>query len=105
MYERGVNLFKFPHSREIWQAYLKQFVERFGAKKLERARDLFEQCCAAAPPKDCKPFFLEYARLEAGMPTLDPRPSTLDPRDLTPTYLHPPTLDACLEPPLTATNV
>jgi pre-mRNA-splicing factor SYF1 len=51
VYERGVNLFKFPHSREIWQAYLKQFVERFGAKKLERARDLFEQCCAAAPPK------------------------------------------------------
>eukprot|EP00227_Mantoniella_beaufortii_P007544 CAMPEP_0197590830 /NCGR_PEP_ID=MMETSP1326-20131121/12238_1 /TAXON_ID=1155430 /ORGANISM="Genus nov. species nov., Strain RCC2288" /LENGTH=890 /DNA_ID=CAMNT_0043156111 /DNA_START=130 /DNA_END=2802 /DNA_ORIENTATION=- len=64
VYERGVNLFKFPHSREIWQAYLKQFVERFGAKKLERARDLFEQCCAAAPPKEAKPFFLEYARLE-----------------------------------------
>jgi len=64
VYERGVNLFKFPHSREIWQAYLKQFVERFGAKKLERARDLFEQCCAAAPPKEAKQFFLEYARLE-----------------------------------------
>ena len=64
VYERGVNLFKFPHSREIWQAYLKQFVERFGAKKLERARDLFEQCCAACPPKEAKPFYLEYARLE-----------------------------------------
>ena len=64
VYERGVSLFKFPHSREIWQAYLIQFVRQFGANKLERCRDLFEQCCAAAPPEDAKPFFMEYARME-----------------------------------------
>ena len=64
VYERGVNLFKFPHSIDIWRAYLTQFVDRFQDKKVERARDLFEQCCEQAPPKDCKEFFLEYAKLE-----------------------------------------
>ena len=64
VYERGISLFKFPHCREIWQAYLKDFVGRFGSKKLERARDLFEHCIAAVPSKESKPFFLEYARLE-----------------------------------------
>ena len=28
VYERGVALFKYPHVKEIWQAYLKHFVER-----------------------------------------------------------------------------
>jgi pre-mRNA-splicing factor SYF1 len=64
VYERGISLFKFPHCREIWQAYLKDFVSRFGSKKLERARDLFEHCIAAVPSKESKPFFLEYVRLE-----------------------------------------
>jgi pre-mRNA-splicing factor SYF1 len=29
VYERGVALFKYPHVRDIWAAYLKQFVERW----------------------------------------------------------------------------
>jgi len=41
VYERGVALFKYPHVKDIWTAYLAQFVERYGGKKLERARDLF----------------------------------------------------------------
>lgn len=40
-YERGVALFKYPHSRDIWVAYLAKFVARYGGRKLERARDLF----------------------------------------------------------------
>ncbi len=28
VYERGVVLFKYPHVKDIWQAYLKQFVAR-----------------------------------------------------------------------------
>lgn len=40
-YEKGVSLFKFPHSKDIWAAYLTKFVARYGGKKLERARDLF----------------------------------------------------------------
>lgn len=43
VYEKGVALFKYPHVRDIWKAYLSQFVERFGGSKLERARDLFRQ--------------------------------------------------------------
>jgi len=32
VYERGVTLFKYPHVRDIWRAYLKQFVERWGGR-------------------------------------------------------------------------
>ena len=43
VYERGVQVFKYPHVRDIWATYLSKFVKRYGGKKLERARDLFEQ--------------------------------------------------------------
>eukprot|EP00878_Enallax_costatus_P012117 GHUV01012650.1.p1 GENE.GHUV01012650.1~~GHUV01012650.1.p1 ORF type:complete len:629 (+),score=144.11 GHUV01012650.1:374-2260(+) len=42
VYERGTSLFKYPHVADIWAAYLKSFVARYGGSKLERARDLFE---------------------------------------------------------------
>ena len=41
VYERGVALFKYPHVKDIWNAYLAQFVKRYAGTKLERARDLF----------------------------------------------------------------
>ena len=47
VYERGVALFKYPHVRDIWSAYLAQFVERYQGSKLERARDLFRQALDA----------------------------------------------------------
>ena len=43
VYERAVALFKYPHVKDIWQAYLNHFVQRYGGTKLERARDMFEQ--------------------------------------------------------------
>ena len=43
VYERGVALFKWPHVKDIWAAYLTQFVQRYKGAKLERARDLFRQ--------------------------------------------------------------
>ncbi|CAM6119372.1 unnamed protein product [Calypogeia fissa] len=64
VYERGVRLFKYPHVRDIWTTYLVKFVSRYGAKKLERARDLFEQAVDKAPPEDAKPLYLQYAKLE-----------------------------------------
>jgi len=64
VYERGVSLFKYPHVKDIWQAYLKQFIDRYGGKKLERARDLFEQALETAPPEESKPLFSQYALLE-----------------------------------------
>ena len=36
-------MFRWPHVREIWAAYLTKFVARYGGMKIERARDLFEQ--------------------------------------------------------------
>ena len=35
---------------DIWLAYLKQFVARYGGAKLERARDLFESALLGCPP-------------------------------------------------------
>lgn len=43
VYEKGVHAFKYPHVKDIWATYLNKFVTRYGGKKLERARDLFEQ--------------------------------------------------------------
>jgi hypothetical protein len=43
VYEKGVAAFKYPHVKDIWQAYLAHFVQRYGGTKLERARDLFRQ--------------------------------------------------------------
>jgi pre-mRNA-splicing factor SYF1 len=42
-YERGVSAFAFPNAHDIWVDYLTKFVDRYGGRKLERARDLFEQ--------------------------------------------------------------
>lgn len=63
-YERGISLFKFPHVGDVWKAYLKTFVDRYGGKKIERTRDLFRQVCNEAPPEESRPFFLEYAAFE-----------------------------------------
>jgi tetratricopeptide (TPR) repeat protein len=80
VYERGIELFNFPVAFEIWNIYLSKFVKRYvssclesqvrllmplkGGKKLERARDLFEQALENCPPKHCKPLYLMYAQLE-----------------------------------------
>eukprot|EP00192_Tetraselmis_astigmatica_P009541 CAMPEP_0117678744 /NCGR_PEP_ID=MMETSP0804-20121206/17458_1 /TAXON_ID=1074897 /ORGANISM="Tetraselmis astigmatica, Strain CCMP880" /LENGTH=902 /DNA_ID=CAMNT_0005488147 /DNA_START=252 /DNA_END=2960 /DNA_ORIENTATION=+ len=64
VYEKGVSLFKYPHVKDIWQAYLTHFSERYGGKKLERTRDLFEQALDSTPPEESKPLFLQYAMLE-----------------------------------------
>eukprot|EP00899_Mesostigma_viride_P029614 jgi/Mesvir1/9838/Mv22381-RA.2 len=64
VYERGVAAFKYPHVKDIWTIYLTKFVARYGGKKLERARDLFEQALAGAPPAEARPLYLQYAKLE-----------------------------------------
>ncbi|XP_003745749.1 pre-mRNA-splicing factor SYF1 [Galendromus occidentalis] len=64
LYEKGIGLFKWPNVYDIWNTYLTKFLKRFGGNKLERARDLFEQCLADCPPKYIKNIFLLYAQLE-----------------------------------------
>lgn len=63
-YERGIALFKWPHVYDIWNTYLSKFIKRYGGDKLERTRDLFEQCLEKCPPKFAKNLFLMYAKLE-----------------------------------------
>lgn len=49
---------------EIWNIYLTKFIDRYGAKKLDRARDLFEQALTKCPAKYLKPLFLLYGKME-----------------------------------------
>lgn len=61
IYERGLDLFSYPTAFELWNLYLSKFLKRYGGKKLERARDLFDQALRDCPPKFAKPIFLMYA--------------------------------------------
>lgn len=63
-YEKGIALFKWPNVYDIWNSYLSKFLKRYGGSKLERARDLFEQCLDNCPPEHAKYFYLLYAKLE-----------------------------------------
>lgn len=63
-YEKGISLFKWPYVFDMWNTYLSKFLERYGGEKIERARDLFEQCLDTVPPKYAKNFYLLYAKLE-----------------------------------------
>uniref|UniRef100_A0A8B9H3R0 Pre-mRNA-splicing factor SYF1 n=1 Tax=Astyanax mexicanus TaxID=7994 RepID=A0A8B9H3R0_ASTMX len=63
-YERGIALFKWPNVYDIWNTYLTKFIDRYGGKKLERARDLFEQALDGCPSKFAKTIYLLYAKLE-----------------------------------------
>ena len=64
VYERGVNAFRWPHCKDLWLAYLAQFVQRYGGSKLERTRDLYEQALAAFPPAEAKALYLAFAAVE-----------------------------------------
>ncbi|XP_069459971.1 pre-mRNA-splicing factor SYF1 isoform X2 [Ambystoma mexicanum] len=63
-YERGISLFRWPNVYDIWNTYLTKFIDRYGGKKLERARDLFEQALDGCPQKFAKTIYLLYAKLE-----------------------------------------
>ncbi|KAI3420993.1 hypothetical protein GPALN_014620 [Globodera pallida] len=63
-FEKGIGLFRWPLVFDIWNVYLTKFIQRYGGKKLERARDLFEQCLDKCPSKYAKNIYLLYAKLE-----------------------------------------
>ena len=64
VYEQGINKFTWPHVYDVWVCYLNAFVEKYGAKKLERARDLFEQVLLSCPKDKIRVFYLLYAKME-----------------------------------------
>lgn len=63
-YEKAISLFRWPNVYDIWNTYLTKFLHRYGGTKLERARDLFEQCLENCPSKFAKAIYLLYAKLE-----------------------------------------
>lgn len=64
VYERGVSLFKWPYSANIWYTYINKFISRYGTKKLDRSRDLLEHCLKGCPSKYAFEIYLLYAKLE-----------------------------------------
>ena len=67
IYEQGIEQFvNSKQNYEIWLAYLEHFVTRYGASKLERARELFEQCLntLGKDTPNTKAVFLMYANME-----------------------------------------
>ncbi|XP_045203954.2 pre-mRNA-splicing factor SYF1-like isoform X2 [Mercenaria mercenaria] len=63
-YEKGIALFRWPNVYDLWNTYLTKFIDRYGGEKLERSRDLFEQCLENCPAKFAKAIYLLYAKLE-----------------------------------------
>merc|ERR1712137_427381 len=64
MGERGVHLFSFPYSLDIWVYYLSKFIQRYGESKIERSRDLFEQALESVPADLAKILYITYAEIE-----------------------------------------
>jgi len=64
VYERGVNAFRWPHCKDLWLAYLAEFVQRYAGSKLERTRDLYEQALAVFPADEAKALYLAFAKVE-----------------------------------------
>lgn len=62
IYERGINIFKFPVVFEIWNIYLTKALKR--NLSIERLRDLFEHALSECPSNLSKPIYLLYAKLE-----------------------------------------
>ena len=62
IYERGLDLFKYPVAFELWNLYLTKAVDR--KIGIERLRDLFEQAVEECPPKFAKVLYLMYGSLE-----------------------------------------
>ena len=79
-YERGTQLFKYPAAKDVWNAYLKNFIDRFEAgienssissskavdssRERERARDLLRCALAAAPPSEKADLYLQASSFE-----------------------------------------
>ena len=56
----GISLFKWPNVYDIWNTYLTKFLKRYEGTKLERARDLFEQCLDGCPPQFAKGMYTSF---------------------------------------------
>ena len=67
-YEKGISLFKWPNVYDIWNTYLSEFLARYGGTKLERTRDLFEQCLDEVRVVKCSPNSTQYFSALSSLP-------------------------------------
>lgn len=63
-FERGIALFSWPSCYHLWTTYIERFLSRYGNKKLERVRDLFEKCLKDCPKKYAFEFYVLYGKIE-----------------------------------------
>ncbi|OMH80382.1 Pre-mRNA-splicing factor syf1 [Zancudomyces culisetae] len=63
-YEKGIAVFGYPVAFELWNIYLRRFVERYKGSKVERTRDLFEQALVNCPVQFSKPIYIMYGGYE-----------------------------------------
>ncbi|KAK2197075.1 bifunctional Tetratricopeptide-like helical domain superfamily/HAT (Half-A-TPR) repeat/Tetratricopeptide repeat/Pre-mRNA-splicing factor Syf1-like [Babesia duncani] len=52
-FERCVALFKWPQAYYLYLPYLTRFIDRYQGTRLERAREIFDQCIYSGPDKSC----------------------------------------------------
>lgn len=64
VYERGIELFGYPVAYELWNIFLPRFVHHYGARKLERIRDLFEQALVNCPESFISNLYLYFGMIE-----------------------------------------
>ncbi|CAA0816602.1 Tetratricopeptide repeat (TPR)-like superfamily protein [Striga hermonthica] len=64
VYERGTEIFKYPHAKDIWVTYLRKLVTRYAKSKLDRVREVFRVAVQKTPAEFVKPIYLQYAKLE-----------------------------------------
>jgi len=65
-YERGLELFAFPHvgAKLLWKAYLKTFTDRYKGSKVERTRELYQRCLDTCPAEESADFFMTNGDFE-----------------------------------------
>lgn len=64
VYERGIDIFGYPVAYEILNVYLSKFIKRYGASKVERVREIYEQALEKCTSKHAKSLYLTCAKYE-----------------------------------------
>ena len=64
VYERAVQLFKWPHVYDIWMNYLSKVIQRLAGSKVERVRHLFNQVLKDCPRDKSRLFLFMFADYE-----------------------------------------
>eukprot|EP01060_Flectonema_neradi_P037284 TRINITY_DN7467_c0_g4_i1.p1 TRINITY_DN7467_c0_g4~~TRINITY_DN7467_c0_g4_i1.p1 ORF type:complete len:797 (+),score=112.76 TRINITY_DN7467_c0_g4_i1:72-2462(+) len=64
IYQQGIALFQWPIVHDVWVEYIDCFVRRLKGGKVERTRDLLEQCVSKVPKKFALRFYMMYVHFE-----------------------------------------